>query len=280
MFLVDPATLTYFRSQKFEEMAQKNESPLSFKDPFGNIIILKKMLISLIGFITYRRFRKINKLSIEGEEFLRELPAQNVMFVSNHQTYFADVMALYHIFSNARSGSKPVRSPFYLLKPCHNAYYIAAEETMKNSGMLARIFSYAGAVTVKRAWRHKGKDVQRSSDYRAPAKIKKALSSGWVITFPQGTTAANAPVRQGASSIIKALNPIVVPVRISGFNKAFDKKGLAYRKRGTGLGVSFGKPTQFGKDRSAEEIHDFLENSLLDKKDEAPTTKPPVLLSS
>ena len=189
-------------------------------------------------------------------------------------------MALYHVFSNARSGSKPVRSPFYLFKPCHSAYYIAAEETMKNSGILARIFSYAGAVTVKRAWRHKGKDVQRSSDYRAPAKIKKALSYGWVITFPQGTTSHNAPIRQGASSIIKALNPVVVPVKISGFNVAFDKKGLKYRNRGTDLGISFETPIQFGKDHSVEEIHDFLENFLLDKKDEEIRTKPPVLLSS
>jgi len=261
-------------------MAQKNRTSTSFKDPFGNILILKRILISLIGFITYRRFHKINKIKVEGAEFLKDLPRQNVMFVSNHQTYFADVMALYHVFSNARSGSKPVRSPFYLLKPCHRAYYIAAEETMKNSGMLARIFSYAGAVTVKRAWRHQGKDVQRSSDYRAPAKIKTALSYGWVITFPQGTTAANAPVRQGASSIIKALNPIVVPVKISGLNVAFDKKGLKLCKKGVELGVSIESPIQFGKDRPVEEIHNFLENFLLDKPDTTTTTKSSALLSS
>ena len=261
-------------------MAQQKRTSLNFKDPFGNIIFLKKILISLIGFITYRRFYKTNKIKVQGAEFLKDLPAENVMFVSNHQTYFADVMALYHVFSNVHSGFKPVRSPFHLFKPFHRAFYIAAEETMRNSGVLAKIFCYAGAVTVKRAWRHKGKDVQRSSDYRAPAKIKKALEYGWVITFPQGTTVVNAPVRQGASSIIKALNPIVVPVKISGFNVAFDKKGLKNPVKGVDLGVSFESPIQFGKDRPAEEIHDFLENFLRDKKNKVAPSKPPVLLSS
>ena len=61
---------------------------------------------------------------------------------------------------------------------------------------------------------------------RAIKKIKLGLQCGWVISFPQGTTKAFAPIRKGTSHLITSENPIVVPVRINGFRRAFDKKGL------------------------------------------------------
>jgi len=233
------------------------------RDPFGNVVLLKRVLTSIIGAATYRRFNIVNKTEVEGMEYLMDLPKANVLFVSNHQTYFADVMALYHIFARAKWRLKKFSSPIYLLLPRVKSYYIAAEETMQDSGWLPKVFSYAGAVTVKRAWRHKGKNVARSSDYKAPSKIKKALAYGWVITFPQGTTTVDAPVRKGAASLIKAFNPIVVPVEIGGFREAFDKKGLRYRKKGVKLSIKFSKPIQFGEDATAEDIQTFLESHLL-----------------
>lgn len=244
----------------------KKQGEESFRDPLGNIKFLKKILITLIGIFTYRKFFTNNKLELEGMEYLENLPPTNVMFVSNHQTYFADVMAMYHAFSCHKNGNSSIKNPFYLLAPKTKVYYIAAEETMKNSGFLARLFSYTGAVTVKRAWRHKGQDVQRSSDYRAPAKIKKALKSGWVITFPQGTTSHNAPIRKGAANIIKALDPIMVPVEIEGFNIAFDKKGLKYKKKGTALKIKFKQPMQFKRKKSSDEILEILEQQILKTK--------------
>lgn len=235
-----------------------------FRDPFGNVILLKRLLTSIIGMATYRRFNKVNKMDVEGIEHLMQLPRTNVLFVSNHQTYFADVIALYHIFGRAKWRFKKKSSPIYLLLPRAKSYYIAAEETMKDSGWLPRVFSYAGAVTVKRSWRHKGQEVQRNADIKAPSKIKKALSYGWVITFPQGTTSADAPVRKGAANMIKSLNPLVVPVRLDGFREAFDKKGLKYRKKGTRLSVQFGQPVQFDPQQSVEEIQQQLEAWILE----------------
>ena len=49
--------------------------------------------------ISYRRFNGFNKLKISGSENLVDLPKTNVLFVSNHQTYFADVAAMYHVFA-------------------------------------------------------------------------------------------------------------------------------------------------------------------------------------
>jgi 1-acyl-sn-glycerol-3-phosphate acyltransferase len=233
------------------------------RDPFGNVVLIKRLLTSIIGAATFRRFSIVNDLDIKGFDYLEKLPETNVLFVSNHQTYFADVMALYHVFSRVKWRIRKRKNPIYLLLPRAKAYYIAAEETMKKSGLLPRIFSYAGAVTVRRSWRHKGKTIEGSSDIKAPAKIKKALDYGWVITFPQGTTTPGAPIRKGAASLIKVLDPIVVPVKLAGFREAFDKKGLRYQKKGVKLSIAFGEPKQFGKDVELDTIQDYLEEQIL-----------------
>jgi 1-acyl-sn-glycerol-3-phosphate acyltransferase len=49
-------------------------------------------------------------------------------------------------------------------------------------------------------------------------------------------------VRKGTAHIIKQYKPIVVPVRVDGFRKAFDKTGLKLRQKGTNLSVKFNPP--------------------------------------
>ncbi len=225
------------------------------KDPFGNVIILKRMLVSALAMFTYGKFNLINKLNIEGTEYLEDLPQKNVLFISNHQTYYADVMALYHIFCSVKWHFRnSIRLPLYLLMPRANLFYVAAEETMKNSGFFPKILSYTGAVTVKRSWRQQGKDVARGADRNAPEKIKKALEYGWVVTFPQGTTSPYAPVRKGAAHLIKEYNPIVIPVHIDGFRRAFDKKGLRFKKRGVNLKIKFHAPLEYSESDTLEEL--------------------------
>lgn len=64
---------------------------------------------------------------------LKGLPERKVLFVSNHQTYFADVITLVHIFcSNKWKFNDKISNPIYLLNPKVNTYFVAAEETMKN----------------------------------------------------------------------------------------------------------------------------------------------------
>ena len=74
------------------------------KNPFGHYLILKKWLIRYMGFMTHRRYRGFNKLKIEGSEIIKSLPDKNVLFISNHQTYFADVVAMLHVFNASLSG--------------------------------------------------------------------------------------------------------------------------------------------------------------------------------
>jgi 1-acyl-sn-glycerol-3-phosphate acyltransferase len=196
----------------------------------------------------------INKLRIKGTEHIEELPRQNVLFVSNHQTYFADVITFLHIFCAVKWRKKNrLGVPYYLLNPFTSVYYVAAEETMKSS-WISRLFTLAGALTVKRTWKKDGSETRRGLDPSDTRKIERALSSSWVITFPQGTTKPFAPGRKGTAYIIKHCRPVVIPVVIQGFWRAFNKKGLKFKKKGTLLSVTFKPALQINYDAPAEEI--------------------------
>lgn len=203
------------------------------RNSFGHILFIKKWLIRIFGILTHRRYRGFNELHIEGSEIIRTLPDKNVLFISNHQTYFADVVAMFHVFNASLSGREDnIKNVGYLWQPKLNIYYVAASETMK-SGLLPRILAYVGAITVERTWRAGGKDVTEKKEVNPndTENIKTALSDGWVITFPQGTTKSFKPVRKGTAHIIMQHKPIVVPIVIDGFRRAYDKKGLRIKKK-------------------------------------------------
>ncbi len=203
------------------------------RNPFGHILFIKKWLIRVFGVLTHRRYRGFNELYIEGSEIIKSLPDKNVLFISNHQTYFADVVAMFHVFNASLSGRVDnIKNVGYLWQPKMNIYYVAASETMK-SGLLPRILAYVGAITVERTWRSGGRDVteKREVNPNDTENIKIALNDGWVITFPQGTTKSFKPVRKGTAHIIKQHKPIVVPIVIDGFRRSFDKKGLRIKKK-------------------------------------------------
>jgi 1-acyl-sn-glycerol-3-phosphate acyltransferase len=204
------------------------------RNPFGHILFIKKWLIRILGAMTHRRYRGFNDLQIEGSEIIKSLPDTNVLFISNHQTYFADVVAMFHVFNASLSGRQDnIKNIGYLWQPKMNIYYVAAKETMQ-AGLLPRILAYVGAITVERTWRAKGVDVTEKRDVNPndTENIKIALQDGWVITFPQGTTKSFKPVRKGTAHIIKQHKPIVIPIVIDGFRRSFDKKGLRMKKKG------------------------------------------------
>src|SRR6476659_4589359 len=197
--------------------------------------IIKSIVYFIIGVFTYPGLTIINKLKISGTENLRNLPKKNVLFVSNHQTYFAEVITFLHIFCAVKWRKKNrLGIPYYLFNPFTSVYYVAAEETMKGS-WISRFFTLAGALTVKRTWRVEGKEIRRGLDPSDTRKVTRTLRDNWVITFPQGTTKPFAPGRKGTAFIIKLTKPIVVPVVISVFWRAFNKKGLKFKKKGSQL---------------------------------------------
>ena len=212
------------------------------RNPFGHILIVKKWLIRIVGVISHRRYNKFNTLHIEGSEMIRDLPHQNVLFVSNHQTYFADVAAMFHVFNASLKGRvDSINNIGYIWNPKLNLYYIAAAETMK-AGLLPKIFAYMGSVSIQRTWRSGGANVKRQVKMSDISNIGTALDDGWVITFPQGTTKPFNPIRRGTAHIIKTYKPIVIPIVIDGFRRSFDKKGLLIKKRGVLQSMVIKKP--------------------------------------
>ncbi len=201
------------------------------RNPFGHILFVKKWLIRIFGVLTHRRFRGFNELQIEGSEIIKNLPDTNVLFISNHQTYFADVVSMFHVFNASLSGrTDSIKNVGYLWNPKLNIYYVAAKETMKD-GLLPKILAYMGSISIERTWRSEGQDVNRQVKMSDISAIGKALDDGWVITFPQGTTTPFKPIRKGTAHIIKRYKPVVVPIVIDGFRRSFDKKGLRVKKK-------------------------------------------------
>jgi 1-acyl-sn-glycerol-3-phosphate acyltransferase len=215
---------------------------------------IKSVVYSLAGAATYAGINISNKLKVNGMDILRYLPKSNVLFVSNHQTYFKDVITMLHIFGAAKMGRKNTLGfPLHLFRPFTNLYYVAAEETM-NGSPVSKVLKLAGAITVNRTWRANGKNVQRERNDSDTKKIDEALLDSWVLTFPQGTTKEFAEGRKGTAHIIKNNMPIVVPIVIDGFNKAFDKKGLKLKKRGTQLTVTIKEPLNIDYTAPVEKI--------------------------
>jgi hypothetical protein len=233
------------------------------KNPFGHYLYIKKWLIRIFGVLSHRRYRGFNELQIEGSEIIKNLPDTNVLFVSNHQTYFADVTAMFHVFNASLSGRvDSIENVGYLWDPKLNLYYVAAKETM-NAGFLTRIMAYAGAITVERTWRSKGKDIQREVNKEDTDNIKVALEDGWVITFPQGTTKPFKPIRKGTAHIIKQHKPIVIPIVIDGFRRSFDKKGIRLKKRGILQSFQIKPALEFDYENdTVEEIVEKLEYAI------------------
>lgn len=233
-----------------------------FVDRFGNPLLLKRLMILVFGAYTFPRFAIRNKTIIEGSEILHNLPKKNVLFVSNHQTYYADVACFFHVFASARWGFRnTIKFPIYLLSPILRLYFVAAKETME-SGLLPRIFKLAGSISVKRTWREKGQEIQREVDQKDPDNISKALDDGWVITFPQGTTRPFVAGRKGTAHLIRNTQPIVVPITIDGFRRAFDKQGILLKGRNIQLKVQVKEPLEIDYSAPVEDILDQIMHSI------------------
>lgn len=233
------------------------------RNPFGHILFVKKWIIRILGVLSHRRFNKFNKLIIEGSEVIKSLPENKVLFVSNHQTYFADVTAMIHVFNASLSGRvDSIKNVGYLWQPKMNIYFVAAKETMR-SGLFPRILAYAGSVSIDRTWRAKGEQVNRQVKMSDISNIGKALNDGWVITFPQGTTTPYKPIRRGTAHIIKKYKPIVIPIVIDGFRRSFDKRGIRIKKKNILQSMEIKKPLEIDYDNdSIENIVKKIEHAI------------------
>lgn len=231
------------------------------KNIFGQYLIIKKAIIRTIGVLTHKTFNN-KRFNIQGTTILNEIPKHNVLFISNHQTYFYDVIAMLHVFNASLNGRRDsLKNILYLLKPKSNIYFIAALETMKAS-LISKILSYAGSILIKRTWREAGKEITRNIRSEDFDNIIKALNDGWVITFPRGTTDNSKPVRSGTAYIIKQTNPIVIPVKIDGFGDVFERNSLKIKNKTKTFSIKFGNALKFNDNESIESITNQIEKII------------------
>jgi 1-acyl-sn-glycerol-3-phosphate acyltransferase len=151
-------------------------------------------------------FALLNRVRTTGDEILEKLPHKNVVFLSNHQSYFLEAVAFFDLIY--------VRHQFDLEDPVLR--FSAAEETMQKN-VLTQLFARAGSVTLKRSFRDAGGDVARPVDTRGAARVEKAIRTGWLLHFPAGTTRKGAPLRAGVSRLLHNTRAIAIPVRVDGF---------------------------------------------------------------
>jgi 1-acyl-sn-glycerol-3-phosphate acyltransferase len=223
---------------------------------------VKGLVYSVIGSISFPGLAIINKLQINGMDKLKKLPRNNVLFVSNHQTYFAEVICFLHIFCAVSWRKKNgLGVPYYLLWPYTRVQFVSAEETMKKN-LMSKIFALAGSIMVKRVWVDDGKEVRKGLDPSDTRKITRALDKNWVITFPQGTTTPFVPGRKGTAFIVKHHRPVVIPVVVNGFSTAFNKKGIKVIKKGTRLSVTFKDPMVINYEDSTEKILEDIMDAI------------------
>lgn len=232
------------------------------RDALGNLILMKRIVFIMFGAIANARFRNLFNTELRGTEIIRQLPMKNVLFVSNHQTYFADVTLMIIAFSSAKNGFKNRIGPLYhLLNANFRVYFVAAKETMKKSA-LTKAMTKAGGILVQRTWKKEGKAANLKVDTSDSDTIGKALTDGWVITFPQGTTTPFVRGRKGTAHIIKKHKPIVIPVVLDGFRRSFDKKGLLVKKKGSTISMTFKPAMNINYDDPVDEILDQVMHAI------------------
>lgn len=231
-------------------------------DRLKDIRLVRAIVYMMVGSFTYPGLNMINRVKIEGSEHLANLPKNNVLIVSNHQTYFAEVITFLHIFCAVKWRKKnKLGIPYYLLNPFTGVFFVSASETMKKN-LITRIFALAGSITVRRTWNEKSKEVRQGLDPSDTRKIVRALNNSWVINFPQGTTKNFASGRKGTVLLMKLTNPIVIPIIVDGFSTAFDNKGLRFRKKGTILSIKIKPPLEIDYNASNDELMEQIMLSI------------------
>lgn len=240
----------------------KNSKMPTLLERLRYVKLIRKLVYVIIGSLSYPGLAIINKLKISGTEHIKNLPKNRVLFVSNHQTYFMDVIAFLHIFCAVKwRKENKLGVPYYLLNPFSSVYFVSAEDTMKKTFM-SRLMAMAGALTVKRTWVEDDKSVRKGLNLSDTKKILKALERNWVITFPQGTTTPFAPGRKGTAFLIKHSKATVIPIVIKNFNKAFHKKSLKLMQKGVQLSVTIKPPMQFDYNDSMDAIMDQVMEAI------------------
>ena len=183
-------------------MSEPKPFPVSPSDRW-----IRRAIIATAGLgFTLPYLELLNRLEVTGADLLERLPRRGVVFLSNHQTYFTEAVAFYHlVYIRHRL---PPEDPFLR--------FSAAEETMKKN-LVTEVMAKAGGVTFRRSFREGGIEVNRPVDLEGVSRVEDAIRDGWLLHFPTGTTQKGAPIRPGVAQLLHRTKAITVPMRIDGF---------------------------------------------------------------
>jgi len=224
-------------------------------------LVRRGMILAFGNLVTPVYFRWLNEVRAEGDDLLKTLPRKNVVFLSNHQTYFTEAIAFYDLLYIVRG--LPYEDP--------HLRFSAATETMKKN-LITKVLTYAGGVTFRRSFREAGKEVNRPVDLEGVSKVEEAIATGWLLHFPTGTTQKDAPIRPGMAQLLHRTKPIAVPMRVDGFRDLLLHKQFPGRtgKKATirlfppmDLAEFYGQP--FDKERGRKVIEE-LGRLILDRE--------------
>jgi 1-acyl-sn-glycerol-3-phosphate acyltransferase len=170
---------------------------------------IRRGLITSFAFgFTLPYFRLLNRIHATGDSLIDRLPRKNVVFLSNPQTYFMEAIAFFDLVYVTHR--LPLEDPFMR--------FSAATETMQQN-LVTQLFTKAGGVTFRRSFREGGKEVKRMVDFEGVAKVEEAITSGWLLHFPAGTTQKGAPLRPGVAQLLHRTKAVAVPLRVDGFRR-------------------------------------------------------------
>ena len=134
---------------------------------------------------------------------------------------------------------------------------MAAEETMK-------AVSSVGYST----WRANGKayleSEEGSEESLDASDTQRSRMRSAIVGWLRFRKAPQNHLRPGEERlfIIKQNKPVVVPVVISGFWRAFNKKGLKFKKKGSLLSNTFQEPLKIDYEDTVENILDTVMNAI------------------
>jgi len=193
------------------------------------------LLVNLLLLPMILLFRVFNRTTVIGRE---NVPREtNTLLLSNHQTmidsFLVGLTAYY---------------PHHLARPYLIPWHPAAEENFFKNRLVAWFFDLLKCIPVRPGRR----------DLKAVYRSMRALKTGTMILFPEGTRTRDGSVgkgRPGAGFVILGEQPKVVPVAIDGMARILPI-GRSFPAFGKRLYVCFGEPMDFsefaGEERSKE----------------------------
>ena len=187
---------------------------------------LKRTWLQSMYLKSYSEIELKNEVVYSGEEFLDDLPETGVMFVANSESPAMDAVLLYrslmlsqgHTFVSPKVniGSLIPKSAFDKLLPPRAVTYLDCVPHPRDTAV---------------------------SDFASLKACVRALKDGWLLTSPTPVGLdTTTSVHPSTAPFIKRVQPIVVPVRISGTLEAFGDGLSSLHNEEKTIRVTFKKP--------------------------------------